>query len=66
MEDLAIGRLADGGGTRREQPCLQSHQEAAMEMFWTVVAIAVILGLGAAALALLALLWHASGRRRTA
>jgi hypothetical protein len=37
-----------------------------METFFTLVTFAVLIGLGAVPLALLALLWRASGGRRAA
>lgn len=37
-----------------------------METFWTIVAYAVLIGLGTLPFALLGLLWRAAGQRRTA
>jgi hypothetical protein len=51
---------------REVPPLLQTRQEALMETFWTIVSYAVLIGLFALPLALIALLWRAAGRQRTA
>jgi hypothetical protein len=64
--DPALDRSADGGCAIAAQASCDRRRRQSMETFWTLVAFAVVIGLGALPFVLLALLWRASGRKRTA
>jgi hypothetical protein len=51
---------------REPSPLLQTNKEALIENFWAIVAYAVLIGVFALPFAVLALLWRAAGRQRTA